>query len=207
MEKTTDIHPAIIFDFGGVLIDWNAHHLYRKFFDGDYAATEQFLNEIGFAEWNFQQDSGRPFAEGVAEMLPRFPQYAELIKAYDERWEETITGPIQPTVDILQTLKQNGYPVYGLTNWSAEKYPIIRSRYEFLDWFDDIVVSGEVKIAKPDPRIFALALEKAGRPASECIFIDDSEKNVTVASQLGFKAIHFKSPEQLRAELAQIGVM
>ncbi len=207
MEKTTTTRPAIIFDFGGVLLDWDIRHLYRKFFRENTAAMERFLEEIEFPEFNFLQDRGRPFAEATADLIPKFPHYADLIRAYDERWEETVNGPIQGTIDILRMLKQAGFPLYGLTNWSAEKYPIISTRYEFMDWFDHILVSGFVKLAKPEPAIFALALETIQRPAEECIFIDDSEKNIQAARQLGFQAIRFTAPEQLQAELAQKGLL
>jgi 2-haloacid dehalogenase len=201
-------HPylAIVFDFGGVLLDWNPRYLYRKLFNGDPNAMERFLTEIGFVEWNLQQDKGRPLAVAVAELSERFPQYADLIQAYDERWPESIAGPIQPTVNILYALKQAGYPLYGLSNWSAETFQRVRHRYAFLDWFETIVVSGDVKLVKPDPRIYSVFLERVGRTAGECLFIDDSEANVAVAGQLGFKTIRFESPEQLARELHQRGL-
>jgi 2-haloacid dehalogenase len=206
MKHNSSQHPAIIFDFGGVLMDWNAHYLYDKLLD-DPADMERFFNEIDFHNWNLEMDRGRPFAEGVAELSHQFPQYADLIKAFDERWEETLGGPIQPTVEILQALKKRGYALYGLTNWSAEKYEITRHKYPFFDLFEEVVVSGAVKLIKPDPRIFALTLEKAKRPAAECLLIDDSEANVIAARQLGFRAIHFKSAEGLAMELSLQGLL
>jgi 2-haloacid dehalogenase len=197
--------PAIIFDFGGVLMDWNAHYLYDKLLD-DPADMERFFNEIDFYNWNLEMDRGRSFAESVTELSRQFPKYIDLIKAFDERWEETLGGPIQPTVEILQALKERGYDLYGLTNWSAEKYAITRHKYPFFDLFDDIVVSGIVKLIKPDPRIFTLMLEKADRPAAECLLIDDSEANIIAARSLGFKTIHFKSAEQLGMELSRLGI-
>jgi 2-haloacid dehalogenase len=198
--------PAIIFDFGGVLIDWNPRHLYKKLLD-DPAKLERFLTEIDFHHWNLELDRGRPYAESVAELSRVFPQYADLIRAYDERWEESLRGPIQATVEILRALKERGYALYGLTNWSAEKYEIVRHKYPFLGLFDDIVVSGIVKLIKPDPRIFALLLEKINRPAADGLFIDDSETNITAAQQLGFNTIHFKSAEQLAMELSRQGLL
>ena len=198
--------PAIVFDFGGVLIDWNPRHLYRKLFD-DSAAMESFLTEIGFMEWNVRQDEGRPFAAATAELCKQFPQYTELIKAYDERWEETISGPIAATVDILYALKQAGYPLYGLTNWSTEKFYIVRPQYQFFDCFEDIVVSGDVKLIKPDPRIFHLMLDRIGRPAEACLFIDDSLPNVEAAARLGFNAIRFSSAEALAASLEALKIL
>ncbi len=197
---------AIIFDFGGVLLDWNPHYLYRKFFDGDHKAMENFLQEIDFSTWNAEQDRGRAFAEGVAVLSEQFPQHAELIRAYPERWEESIGGAIDGTVEILARLKKQGYSLYGLSNWSAETYPRVQHKFEFFGWFEGIVLSGEVKLAKPDPKIYHLLLEKAGVPASECLFIDDSLSNVQAAKALGFRTIHFRSPEQLEAELVVIGI-
>ena len=206
MKSDNRQQPAIIFDFGGVLIDWNARHLYHKLFD-DTRAMERFLAEIDFHGWNLELDRGRPYAESVVELSRQFPHYADLIKAYDERWEESLNGPIQATVEILQALKTRGYALYGLTNWAAEKYEFIHHKYPFLGLFDDIVVSGKVKLVKPDPRIFALLLEKTKRPAAECLFIDDSETNVTAARSLGFKTILFKSAEQLGMELSRLGLL
>ena len=199
--------PPLIFDFGGVLVDWNPRHLYRKLFDGDTAAMEQFLAEVHFTEWNIAQDRGRNFAEGVEALCAQFPQHASLIRAYDERWEESIPGPLQPTIDLLQPLRQKGCPLYGLTNSSAEKFAIARKKYPFLGWFDYIMVSGEVKIVKPDPRIYLALLEKIGRPPAECVFIDDSTVNTLAASQLGFQTIHFQSPAQLKAELIRLEIL
>lgn len=191
---------TIIFDLGGVLLDWNPHRLYAPFFNSN-AEIDQFLHEINFAEWNMQQDAGRPFAEGVAVLSAQYPHYADLIRAYHERWEDSVPGAIDGTLDILHRLKRDGAPLYALTNFSAETFPLIRRRFDFLQLFDDILVSGEIGLVKPDPAIYRLMLEKVGRPASECLFIDDSLKNVEAARQLGFDTIHFQSPEQLEMEL------
>jgi 2-haloacid dehalogenase len=197
---------AIVFDFGGVLLEWNPRFLYRKFFDSD-EAVERFLAEIGFSEWNLQQDLGRPFAVAVAELSQRFPQHAALIRAYDERWEESLRGPIQPVVDIAWRLRQAGYPLYGLSNWSAETFRRIRHKYAFLDWFDLIVISGEARLVKPDPRLFALFLERAVRRAEQCLFIDDGADNIAEATRLGFQTIRFESPEHLERELHGRGLL
>jgi 2-haloacid dehalogenase len=191
---------TIIFDLGGVLLDWNPHRLYAPFFNSN-AEIDQFLHEINFPEWNMQQDAGRPFAEGVAALSAQFPHYADLIRAYHERWEDSVPGAIGGTLDIFKRLKRDGHPLYALTNFSAETFPLIRRRFDFLQLFDDILVSGEIGLVKPDPAIYRLMLEKVGRPAGECLFIDDSLKNVEAARQLGFDAIHFQSPEQLETEL------
>ncbi len=191
---------TIIFDLGGVLLDWNPHRLYAPFFKTN-AEIDQFLREINFHEWNLQQDAGRPFAEGVAVLSAQFPHYERLIRAYHERWEDSVPGAIDGTLDILYRLKRDSHPLYALTNFSAETFPLMRRRFDFLELFEYILVSGEVGLVKPDPAIYRLMLEKVGRPAGECLFIDDSLKNVEAARQLGFNAIHFQSPEQLETEL------
>jgi 2-haloacid dehalogenase len=207
MSKFNLQSTAIIFDFGGVLIDWNPRYLYRKFFEDDPDAVECFLNEIGFIEWNSLQDEGRPFSVAIAELSGKFPHYEDLIRAYEERWEESVSGPIQPTVDMLYELKASGYPLYGLSNWSAETFERVRHKYAFMDCFDDIVISGEVKLIKPDPRIYKLLLERIDRRAEECLFIDDSEMNIAAANRLGFMTIRFESPPQLEDELYQLSLL
>ena len=206
MIKQTDHQPTIVFDFGGVLLDWNPRHLYRKIFHGDEKAMERFLDEIHFMEWNLQQDAGRPFAEAVEIHCQQFPDYCDLIRAYHKRWEESIAGPIQPVIKILSKLKGSGYPLVGLSNWSDETFQTVRYKYEFLDWFDDIIISGAVKLVKPDPRIFELLLHRINRPAETCVLIDDSHANIDVARQLGMQTIHFQSAEQLVGELNDLGI-
>lgn len=196
--------PAIVFDFGGVLMDWNPRYLYRKLFNHDEQAMERFLVEVGFFEWNQQQDAGRPFSEAVAELSARHPQYCDLIRAYDERYEESLSGPIMETVDILRQLHSSGFSLYGLSNWPAEKFQGVRARYDFFRWFDGIVLSGEVRITKPDPRIFHLLLEQIGRPAQECLLIDDSIHNIATAQALGFQTILFHSPQELEKQLTAV---
>jgi 2-haloacid dehalogenase len=190
----------IIFDLGGVLIDWNPHRLYAPYFNSS-AEIDQFLHEINFSEWNLRQDAGRPFREGVADLSADFPHYADLIRAYDEHWDESVPGPVEGSVNLLRRLKQAGHPLYALTNFSAEKFPLVRRRYEFLGLFEYILVSGEVGLVKPDPAIYRLMLEKVRHPASQCLFIDDSHKNVAAAQALGFDTIHFQSSELLELEL------
>jgi len=192
---------AVIFDFGGVLLEWNPRNLYQRFFPNQPDAMEDFLAEINFYNWNDQQDKGRPFAEGNAELIAEFPQHARLIEAYFENWEDSITGEIEGTVNILRMLKAKGYPLFGLSNWSAETYPRVRKIYPFFYMFDDIILSGEVKLNKPDPAIFNLLLDKIGYSASECVLVDDSQANVETARGLGFQVVIFQSPEQLETEL------
>ncbi len=199
--------PIVIFDLGGVLIDWDPRRLFRRFFPNQPQALEDFLREIRFAEWNAQQDKGRPFAEGVALLSAQFPQYAPLIRAFDERWEETIVGEIGGSVEILRTLKEKGYSLYGLSNWSAEKFPVARARFPFLNWFEKIVVSGEVGLIKPERPIFELCLRSVGRPAQDCLLIDDSPANIETARAMGFDALQFVSPAALQAGLQARGVL
>jgi 2-haloacid dehalogenase len=190
-----------------VLIDWNPRYLYRQLFPGNDAAMESFLAEIGFTEWNRQQDAGRAFSIAVAELVKRFPSYADLIGAYDTRWEESIAGPLQGTVDLLQPLKQAGFELYGLSNWSSEKFASVRTKYPFFELFDAIILSGDVKVVKPDPRIYRALLERIRRPSSECLFIDDTAENIAAARALGFETILFESSEQLHRELQQRGLL
>lgn len=199
---------AVVFDFGGVLLDWNPRYLYRKLFNGDAEAMERFLVEIGFSQWNIEQDKGRPFAEAIPELTAKFPQYSDLIKAYEQRWDESIAGPIHGTVDVLRTLKEtHHYALYALSNWSTETFYRVHAQYDFLRWFETIVLSGEVKIIKPDPRIFQVLLERTGRKAEACVFIDDSATNIEVAQQLGFTTVRFESPAQLVTDLHKLNVL
>ncbi|HSN93681.1 MAG TPA: HAD family phosphatase [Anaerolineaceae bacterium] len=206
MAESSSIKPAIIFDFGGVLVDWNPYHLYRHFLGDDPEDTKHFMTEVDFASWNLENDRGRPLAQGVLELASRFPKYREMILAYDSRYPETISGPIQPVVEILKELKAAGNSLYGLSNWPADKFAVIRKTNAFFGLFDDIVISAEVKLVKPDPAIFQLLLNRIARPAQDCIFIDDSESNIRVAEELGFKTVLFKSAEQLVTELKIFGV-
>jgi len=199
--------PAIVFDFGGVLMDWNPHYLYDKLPGYDHEKATRFLQEVDFYNWNLQNDRGRPFAETTAELSARFPQYRELIRTYDERYLESIGGTVEPVVRVIQALKAAGYPLYGLSNWPAEKFALVRPQYPIFEAFDEIVISGEVKIAKPERAIFEALLRRSGRRAEECLLIDDSEANIQAAKELGFQAIRFQSPEQMEAELRARGIL
>lgn len=193
--------PVFVFDFGGVLMDWDPRYLYRKFFNDDSQTMERFLAEIDFYNWNMQQDAGRSFAEAVDTLSARFPDYANLIKAYDERWEESLGGPIQSNVELLRQIKARGYQIFGLSNWSSEKFRIVRDKYPFFEWFEDIIISGEVGLVKPDPLIFNLLLDRVRRPAADCLLIDDSPANIEAANSLGFQTILVGSPDKLAASL------
>ena len=191
---------AVVFDLGGVLIDWDPRYLYRKLL-ADEAAVEEFLATVCTPEWNAEQDRGRPFAEGVAELVERHPEHAAAIAAYHERWPEMVAGDIPGTVEVLAELQAAGVPLYALTNWSAETFAITRGRFEFLEWFDGLLVSGEERVTKPDPAIFQLLLDRFGLDPTATVFVDDSEANVAAARRLGFDAIGFTGHEELRREL------
>lgn len=196
----------VVFDLGGVLVDWNPRYLYRKLFGGDDAAMEHFLANICTSEWNLQQDAGRPFAEGCALLKSQHPNYAEFIDAWFERHHEMVGGPISGTVEILGELRAREVPLYALSNWSAETFPAARRRFDFLQWFRGILLSGEVRLIKPDRRIFQLFLDTFGVDAAQTIYVDDLLPNVEAAKALGMHGILFTSPAQLRQELAKIGL-
>ncbi len=198
---------AIIFDFGNVLLEWNPRFVYQRFFPNDPEGMERFLTEVNFADWNLQQDKGRPFAEGIAILSGQFPHYSHLIQAYHDHWIDSVRGSITGTVCILKQLKQAGYSLYGLSNWSAETFPRAREKYDFFDLLDDIVISGEVGHIKPNPEIFQILLERIGRPAEQCLFIDDSLPNIHQAQKMGFATIHFQSPEQVKVSLRNLKIL
>ena len=204
---TSSTIKAIIFDYGNVLIDWNPRYVYRRYFPDNPEGMEHFLREINFMEWNTQQDGGRPFEEGIAILSEQFPQYADLIRAYYENWSDSIGDIYTGTIEILKQLKQAGYSLYGFSNWSAETFPLVRAKHEFFDLFDDMVISGEVGVVKPEPEIYQILLNKIGRPAHECLFIDDSLPNIQHANKIGFATIHFQSSTQLEKELKRIGLL
>lgn len=197
---------TIIFDFGNVLSLWDPHHLYKDFFP-DNQAIDAFLKEINFSAWNLEQDRGRSFADGVAVLSAQFPHYSHLIQAYHERWEDSIIGSIEGTVELVYKLKQAKYPLYLLSNFSEEKFALMQQRHDYLKLFDDIIISGEHHLVKPDPAIYHLTLKRINRAAHECIFIDDSLPNIETARSLGFETIHFQSPLQLEADLRQLHIL
>ncbi|HET6594511.1 MAG TPA: HAD family phosphatase [Anaerolineales bacterium] len=198
---------AIIFDFGNVLLEWDPRNIYRRYFPNDTESIEHFLQEVNFMEWNLQQDKGRPFAEGVASLSKEFPQYAHLIQAFHDHWVESLGGVIEGTIEIMKELKQAGYSLYGLSNWSAETFPYARQKHDFFDLFDDMVISGEVGHVKPHPEIFQILLDRIHTPTYECLFIDDSPANIEQAEKMGFATIYFQSPNQLRSVLLELGIL
>jgi 2-haloacid dehalogenase len=198
---------VVVFDVGGVLLDWDPRYLYRKLFEGDDAAMDHFLTHICSTTWNLLQDAGRPFREAVAELSERHPEHAELIAAYDHRWEEMVPGTIEDTVEILHQLQANSTPLYAITNFSMEKFALMRERYAFFKAFAGIVVSGEVRLIKPDQAIYLRLLHDYELNAADCVFIDDSPYNVAGAERIGMHAIHFQSPAQLRQALTDFDLL
>jgi HAD superfamily hydrolase (TIGR01509 family) len=195
---------VVVFDIGNVLFHWDPRLLYRKLFS-DEAEIEWFLREVCSPSFNLELDGGRPFSEALADLAGRFPRYAAEIRAYDERWLETTQGLIADSVEILETLRRNGIRNYAITNFSAEKFSVVRILFPTLDAFDGIVVSGEERVVKPDPTIYRLLLDRYGLAPADCLFIDDSAKNVDGARAVGMHAHRFESVGDLRSELQRHG--
>ncbi len=197
---------TVVFDLGGVLIDWNPRHLYRALIP-DEARREHFLAEVCPQSWNERQDAGRSLAEATAERIARFPEHAELIAAYYGRWEEMLGGAIAETVALLEALHRRGVPLYALTNWSAETFPVGRRRFGFLERFRGIVVSGEERVIKPDAAIFRVLCERYALTPQCCLFIDDNPANVEAAAALGFAAHRFTDGDGLRSRLNELSLL
>lgn len=198
---------VVIFDLGGVLLDWNPRHLYRKVFDGDEARMEHFLAHVCTGDWNLAQDAGRDFDDAIAALMPQHREHLPHITAWRDRFGEMISGPLDDTVAVAADLRARGVPLYALTNWSHETFPSQRGRFAFMDWFDGIVVSGEEKVMKPDPRIFTILLERYGLDPAQAVFIDDNPRNAQAATALGMHGIHFQSAPALRRELAELALL
>jgi len=198
---------TIIFDLGGVLIDWNPDYMYRKLIS-DENKRKWFLNTICTSDWNEQQDGGRLIQEANTELLQAYPDYKEWIIAYYERWEEMLNGPIHGTVEIFKEIRENKkHNIYALTNWSAETFPKALQIFDFLHWFDGRVVSGEEMTRKPFRDIYEIILSRFNLEPETTLFIDDNLKNIIAAKELGIHCIHFQSPEKLREELLKEKVL
>ena len=198
---------TIIFDLGAVLIDWNPRHLYRKIFT-DAERMEWFLREICSPAWNEEQDAGRSFEEATGMLIRSHPELTSEILAYWHRWEEMLGGPIAGTVDIFRALReQRQFRIYALTNWSAETFPIARQRYDFLNWFDGIVMSGEEKTRKPFPEFYRILFDRYGVRPEKALFIDDSQRNIDAGHRLDLPGILFRTPDQLRSDLTSRSVL
>lgn len=198
---------TVVFDLGGVLIDWNPRHLYRKIFKTE-DEIEWFLQNVCTHDWNEKQDAGRSFEEATQELLEKFPEHEEPIRAWYGRWEETINGSIPDTVQILKEIRDSKqYRLYALTNWSAQTFPWALSNFEFLHWFEGIVVSGHEKTRKPFPEFYQILLDRYTIDPAKAIFIDDVPRNLRGGEALGIRGIHFQSPSQLRADLKALGLL
>lgn len=198
---------TIIFDLGGVLIDWNPKYVYREIFNGDEEKVNWFLDNICTMDWNVAHDAGRPLAEGTELLVKNFPQYEEWIRIYYDRWPDMLGGPITESVKLFSQLKSaDRYNLLALTNWSAETFPVALKRYDFLQDFDGIVVSGEEKTRKPFPEIYEIVLNRFELTPNKSLFIDDNLDNVIAAKDLGINGIHFHGPKQLKMALKDFGV-
>ena len=198
----------VLFDLGGVLIDWDPRRLYRKMFRSE-AAMEVFLATVCTPAWNLELDRGRPFTEAVAELVEEHPAQRDAIEAYRDRWIEMIGGPIAPTVALLEELEAQGAELRALTNWSAETFRLVRDAepYRFLEHFETIYVSGELRLIKPEPEIFHHVLDDTALTAPCILFIDDSAANISAADQLGFATHHFSSAQGLGVDLRRRGLL
>jgi 2-haloacid dehalogenase len=198
---------TIIFDLGGVLIDWNPEYVYLKEFRGDRAKMDWFLNNICAWDWNANQDAGYPIAAATEERIALFPEYEELIRMYYGRWEEMLGFAHQDTLAILKNLVENpNYRILALTNWSAETWPKAIAKFTWLQWFDGILVSGQENMRKPIPDIYELLISRFDINKDEALFIDDSVDNIEGGEGVGIKGIHFKNAEKLVQQLGDLGV-
>ena len=193
----------IIFDFGGVLVDWNPHHLYDTYF-GDKDSADWFLSNICTMDWNMQMDAGKPFEQGVAEKIAQYPQWEKEIRLYWERWIDMMGDTIPNMYDWILQLKQQGYAIYGLTNWSTETFIQVKDKYSIFQMMDGIVMSGEERVTKPDAKIYHILLNRYQLAPEECVFFDDNLNNVIAAQNIGIHAVQFQSTEQAKRELSKV---
>ena len=192
----------VIFDLGGVLIDWNPDKVYKDVFNNDSKKMIHFYDKICTQDWNENQDAGYPMAKATEERVALFPEYEKEIRMFYGRWDDMLGDQIQGTVDILKELSDDpNYKVVALTNWSHETFPKAIAKFSFLQWFEGILVSGEEKTRKPFPEIYELTLSKFNLKAGESLFIDDNLRNIEAARKFGIHSIHFQSPEQLNKGL------
>ncbi|MCK7614075.1 HAD family hydrolase [Roseibium sediminicola] len=198
---------TVVFDIGNVLVEWNPEHLYSRLIPDD-AQRQVFLETVCTAEWNLQQDLGRPWPEAVAMLVQQHPDKADLIEAYYKDWHDMVPGEIPGTPALLAALKANGTPLYAITNFSSEKFAETQDRFPFLKTsFLDIVVSGDERLAKPEPQIYQVLFQRNGLDPAACLFIDDSAQNVAMARELGMTAHHFKEAGELEADLVALGLL
>lgn len=197
----------IIFDLGGVLIDWNPEYVFLDVFDGDRKKMQWFFDDVCTFDWNENQDAGYPLAQATADRIKLFPQYEEWIKMFYGRWEEMLGGPIEETVALLKKFVDNpDYRVVALTNWSAETFPVALQKFEFLHWFEGIVVSGTEKTRKPFADIYKITLDRYRLNPKTSLFIDDNKRNIEAAQALRIQTIHFENPQQLASDINSLGI-
>lgn len=198
---------TIIWDLGGVLIDWNPRYVFHETYFESEDKREYFFRHICSNDWNEEQDAGRSIVEATQLLVKQFPEWETAIRDYYGRWTEMLKGPIAETVDIFRRLKESGnYKMYALTNWQANLFDIALVRYDFLHWFDGRVVSGEEKTRKPFPEFYHRLLDRYRVDPSKALFIDDNLRNVRAAEELGIPSIHFTSPLALQTKLAEFSV-
>ena len=198
---------TVVFDLGGVLVDWDPRYLLRDVMPGREAEMEAILADVLNHEWNLERDKGDSWSAAIAALVDEHPQWADIFRAYDERWEETLAGAHEDTVAILRELHDGGVPLYALSNWSAQKFPHAEKRFEWLDWFDGVVVSGRVRLIKPDAAIFHYLMDTFDLAPGDIFFVDDHEPNVSSARALGIYAHHFRDAATLRADLRANGLL
>lgn len=207
MQLYIDMIKAIIFDLGGVLIDWNPRLLYRKIFSNEEQITH-FLDNVCTPDWNEEQDAGRSLADGTELLVKQHPEHEDNIRAFYGRWTEMLGGEIKGTVELFNQLRNDGrFKLYALTNWSAETFVIAEQEYPFLKQFDGVVVSGVEKTRKPYPEFYNILLNRYNLKADETVFIDDNLRNVKAANNLEIDGIHFTSAENLKRELKERAIL
>ena len=193
----------IVFDFGGVLVDWDPHYLYDAYF-GDRARADWFLTNVCPFSWHTRMDAGEPVAECLAERKALFPEWSDEIQMYYDRWLEMVRGQIPGMEELIRELRAQGYRILGLSNWSAELFRITRPHFPVFDLIEGMVISGEERLVKPDEVIFRLLLERFSIRPEESVFIDDNPANVAAARRVGLYAIQFRCANELRNELAGV---
>jgi 2-haloacid dehalogenase len=201
------LFEAFLFDLGKVLLDWDPRYFYARYFPADAAGLEDFMRRVVAPEWILEMDAGKPAAQAIEERSREFPEYAALIALWPHGWPTMLRGEIGASVAILGELRGRGHRLFALTNFSTDTFAIARERHAFLGWFEDIVMSGEHGIVKPDPRIYRLAIERCRLDAARTVFVDDSPANVAAGRAAGMHALHFTAPERLRAELVSLGLL
>jgi 2-haloacid dehalogenase len=206
-EQTGPVPVAttVVFDLGGVLVDWDPRYLYRRLMPED--EVEDFLDEVDFLAWNRRADAGASWAQTVAEHAELFPHRRDLLAAYPERFTDSLQGEVPGTVQVLRDLHDDGVRLLALTNWSAETFPHARAMFAFLTLFEDVVVSGQEGVAKPDPEVFRLVLDRFGLDPARTVFVDDSARNVAAAEAAGLVGVRFHDAERLRVDLRELGLL